>query len=76
MGEESFNLSQPIGEWVSNQKAENRDRPMTEYHFDDLAPMSQYQAEIRAYNGMGWSAPGPIFVFRTGDGKDDRGSKI
>jgi len=63
---ESFNLTQPLGPWISFN--EHSEYPLEEFTLLDLEPLTSYQAEVLAYNSVGWSRSDRVFVFKTADG--------
>jgi neurocan core protein len=51
----TFELAEPLGDWVTRHKVDNPTNPSLEFHLTGLAPNSHYQVEVYASNRIGKS---------------------
>jgi neurocan core protein len=76
----SWNVDNPLSDWVLRIKADDPDQPMRSYKLGNLRPNTYYQLEVTAKNDMGFSTPNDEFVFLTENdnvgGSTDAGPRI
>ena len=62
-------INKPEDDWTRRLVEDDPNEPMLFYKLVNLSPNSQYEVQIRAFNGVGWSLPNDSYTFTTARGE-------